>query len=212
MKSFSSLVVATTLALSPAAFAEDPVEPKSAPPLKELIATETQQLEQPHQRTVFVTSAAYNGALGGVRGADEKCQDSADAAGSIVPPGTYRAWISDGGESPGTNFTRPIAPYVNAKGETVIANDYEDLVDGSLVNPIRITELGGEVIENDPSRTVWTGVGTDGLATGRARHCSGWTTAGGLGEVGDTFRVNRQWTMTSAYSCDNLRRLYCFQQ
>ena len=170
------------------------------------------EVNQRHQRTVFVTSAVYNGNLGGMRGADQKCQDAADSAGSIVPPGTYRAWISDGDDSPGTMFNRPIAPYVNANGEKIIANDFEGLVDGTLANPIRITEFGEEVIENDPSRTVWTGVGTDGLATGRGRHCSGWTTAGGLGEVGDTFRVNRQWTLTSAYSCNNMRRLYCFPQ
>ena len=164
------------------------------------------------ERTVFVTSEAYNGRLGGMGGADRKCQDAADAAGSIVPPGTYRAWISDGGESPGTRFTRSAVPYVNADGETIVARDYEDLVDGALLSPIRLTELGGEVADNDPSRTAWTGVGTDGLATGRDRHCSGWTKAGGLGEVGDTYRANGQWTLTSAYSCDNLRRLYCFQQ
>lgn len=172
----------------------------------------TAHADQHHQRTVFVTSEAYTGNLGGMRGADRKCQDAADAAGSIVPPGTYRAWISDGGESPGTRFTRASAPYVSADGETIIAEDYEDLVDGSIATPIRLTELGGEVADNDPSRTVWTGVGTDGLATGKDRHCSGWTRAGGLGEVGDTYRANRQWTLTSAYSCDNLRRLYCFQQ
>jgi hypothetical protein len=164
------------------------------------------------ERTVFVTSEAYNGALGGMRGADQKCRDAADAAGSIVPPGTYKAWISDGGESPGTRFTRASAPYVSADGETIIAEDYEDLVDGGIANPIRLTELGGEVADNDASRTVWTGVGVGGLTTGRDRHCTGWTTAGGLGEVGDTYRANRQWTLTSAYSCDNLRRLYCFQQ
>jgi hypothetical protein len=179
-----------------------------------LVGNEIEQRDgdRRHQRTVFVTDAVYNGNLGGMHGADQKCQDAADAPGSIVPPGTYRAWISDGGESPGTRFHRPVAPYANANGALIIAKNFEDLVDGDLANPIRITELGTEVIENDPSRTVWTGVGTDGSATGRDRHCNAWTTAAGLGEVGDTFRKNRQWTLTSAYSCDNLRRLYCFQQ
>jgi hypothetical protein len=203
----SSIALSITWAIFPIAAHADTAD-------EVLVGNEIEQRDgdQPHQRAVFVTDAVYNGNLGGIHGADQKCQDAADAAGSIVPSGAYIAWISDGGEAPGTRFYRSMAQYVNANGALIIAKNFEDLVDGDLANPIRITELGNEVIENDPSRTVWTGVGTDGLATGRDRHCSGWTTAGGLGEVGDTFRANRQWTLTSAYSCDNLRRLYCFEQ
>ncbi len=46
------------------------------------------------QKTVFVTSATFNGNLGGLTGADEKCQTEADGPVSIVPSGTYLAWLS----------------------------------------------------------------------------------------------------------------------
>ncbi len=48
-----------------------------------------------HEKTVFVTSAAFKGNLGGLTGADAKCQAEADGPASIVPSGTYLAWLSD---------------------------------------------------------------------------------------------------------------------
>ncbi len=45
------------------------------------------------QKTVFVTSATFNGNLGGLTGADENCQTEADGPVSIVPSGTYLAWL-----------------------------------------------------------------------------------------------------------------------
>ena len=52
------------------------------------------------EKTVFVTSASSNGNIGGLAGADEKCQMEADGPDSIVPSGTYLAWLSDGTDSP----------------------------------------------------------------------------------------------------------------
>jgi hypothetical protein len=46
------------------------------------------------QKTVFVTSAKFKSNLGGLTGADEKCQTEADGPASIVPSGTYLAWLS----------------------------------------------------------------------------------------------------------------------
>ena len=45
------------------------------------------------QKTVFVKSAKFNGNLGGLAGADDKCQAEADGPASIVPSGTYLAWL-----------------------------------------------------------------------------------------------------------------------
>ena len=65
------------------------------------------------ERTVFLTSMTFNGDLGGVAGADAKCQAAADAPLSIVPIGTYLAWISDAiGNSPSTKFSQSTLPYV----------------------------------------------------------------------------------------------------
>src|SRR5262245_3061033 len=45
-------------------------------------------------RRVFVTSAIYPGNIGGLMGADAKCQTSADAA---MLGGSWRAWLSQDG-------------------------------------------------------------------------------------------------------------------
>ncbi len=46
-----------------------------------------------HGKTVFLTIASFNGNLGGLTGADEKCQAEADGPASIVPSSTYLAWL-----------------------------------------------------------------------------------------------------------------------
>ena len=79
----------------------------------------------PALKRVFVTSTRYTGDLGGIPGADEKCQSHADAAGLA---GTFLAWISDGVDSPATRFARSAEPYVRTDG-TKIAEDWDDLVD-----------------------------------------------------------------------------------
>jgi len=42
---------------------------------------------------VFVSSVSFKGNLGGLTGADAKCQAEADGPASIVPAGTYLAWL-----------------------------------------------------------------------------------------------------------------------
>ncbi len=59
----------------------------------------------PNEKTVFVTKASFKSNLGGLTGADDKCQAEADDPASIVPSGTYLAWLSDGTDSPDTRFT-----------------------------------------------------------------------------------------------------------
>ncbi len=48
-----------------------------------------------HAKTVFVTSISFKGNLGGLAGADDKCQAQVDGPGSVVPSGTYLAWLPD---------------------------------------------------------------------------------------------------------------------
>ncbi|MCA9638983.1 MAG: DUF4215 domain-containing protein, partial [Myxococcales bacterium] len=82
-------------------------------------------------RRVFVTSTLYQGNLGGLAGADAKCQARAQAAGL---PGTFLAWLSDNTNNPNTRFTKSMGPYVLVNG-TKIANNYTDLTDGTLLAP-----------------------------------------------------------------------------
>ncbi len=55
-------------------------------------------------KVVFVTSTIYSADLGGIVFADAECQARADAAGLS---GVFRAWLSDGMDSPlTTGFTQ----------------------------------------------------------------------------------------------------------
>ena len=54
---------------------------------------------------VFVTSQTFTGNLGGIAGADQKCQDLADAAGL---PGIYKAWLAD--SDPASAPAQPFHP------------------------------------------------------------------------------------------------------
>jgi len=82
-----------------------------------------------NEKTVFVTSVSFNGNLGGLKEADDKCQAQADDPASIVPSDTYLAWLSDGADSPNTRFTQSSHPYLLLDG-TRIAENYTDLTDG----------------------------------------------------------------------------------
>ncbi|MDZ4247347.1 MAG: DUF1554 domain-containing protein, partial [Dehalococcoidia bacterium] len=77
-------------------------------------------------KRVFVTAATYNGNLGGLSGADAKCQASANA---VNLGGTWKAWLSDSNTSAGSRLNHSDSPYRLLNG-TTIANNWDDLVDG----------------------------------------------------------------------------------
>src|SRR4051812_26024409 len=68
---------------------------------------------------VFVSSALYSGALGGLSGADSKCQGLAAAAGL---PGAYKAWLADTTGAPISRFVHSTGPYRLVNGTTIAAN------------------------------------------------------------------------------------------
>ena len=80
----------------------------------------------------------YDGNLGGLAGADSKCQARADAAGL---GGSWNAWLSDDAESASSRITRSSGPYTRVDG-VLVANNWDDLTDGSLQNPLSIDEFG----------------------------------------------------------------------
>ena len=104
------------------------------------------------EKTVFVTNRAYDGNLGGLMGADDKCQAEADDPASIVPPGTYLAWLSDGFNSPDTRFIKSVGPYILPDG-TKVAEDFADLTDGSILHNIDSDPTGRRL----GLQSFWTG-------------------------------------------------------
>jgi hypothetical protein len=159
------------------------------------------------RRLVFVTSALYNGNLGGIAGADAKCMTRAAAAGL---PGTFRAWISTTTTSPSATFTHYTLPYKLVDG-TTIANNWADLTDGTLLARINKTETGAPVSNES---AVWTNTKANGSQEGGTYDCSGWTTTSGQGYTGVTEEADSNWTswVYGQYACSVTIPLYCFQQ
>src|SRR5262245_59197581 len=136
--------------------------------------------------TVFVTSQLFTGNLGGLVGADAKCQQLADGA---QLPGAFKAWLSDSTTDARDRLTQATVPYIRVDG-IQIADGFQDLVDGSLDAPINVTEQGDTV---PPFQLVWTGTNEEGrlgLGPGASiQTCTEWTTeapAPGLGHLGIT--------------------------
>ena len=91
------------------------------------------------RRVIFVSSALYTGNLGGLAGADAICNMRAQAAGL---PGTYMAWLStnQANGTPATRFTQSAQPYRKVDG-VLVANNWADLIDGTLASAIDKTEI-----------------------------------------------------------------------
>jgi hypothetical protein len=163
----------------------------------------------PGDKIVFVTQGTWNGNLGGIAGADQKCQQEAQQAGL---QGTFVAWLSDGNIDAKDHIDcRDDKRYVLPNG-TVVADNCSDLLDGTIDNPINVyangQSAGGE-------RSVWTGTLHTGIKTGLGvnGHCGGWSidVSTTSGSVGYRDKNNNHWTAITGGTCNNSFRLYCFQ-
>jgi hypothetical protein len=155
----------------------------------------------------FLSSATYDGNLGGLNGADAKCQGLATAAGL---PGIYKAWLSDDTNSPSTRFVLSSSPYHLVTGKPTAA-DFTDLTDGTLLASIRVTEKGGGT---GTTVYAWTNTKSDGTRDTATGHCANWGpfAAGSQGNVGDATLSSPSWTKSTTAACGTPRHLYCFQQ
>jgi hypothetical protein len=171
-------------------------------------------------RRVFVTSKTYSTNLGGLDGADAKCQAAADAA---KLGGTWRAWLGDGVDSPATRFT-PAGPYQLLDG-TVIAADWAELTSGTIRHAIDRTEKGGappagagcQGVSTGSPAGAYTSTNVDGTANTNAASCAGWTyvgsTSSNLGWA-DPLAKDGTWAtcgLTGGKVCLWKSSLYCFE-
>ena len=158
---------------------------------------------------VFVTGATFKGDLGGLMGADGKCQDAANKAGI---GGTWMAWLSDGMAGPATRFTTTAhpRPSVLMDGKAV-ASSWADLLSPPLTNVINKKEDGSMVgAPND----VWTNTNPDGTPTGSDKTCMDWGSANMMqdGNHGDRTAKDANWTAKGNAKCDSSLHLYCVEQ
>lgn len=168
------------------------------------------------QLFVFVSSVRYDGALGGLSGADKKCQQLAEKAGL---QGTYRAWLSDGENTPMMRFKHGL-PYVRIDKQPVADDLIALQTPPTLRGPINMTEGAQVIAENsdcaDASDKVWTNLRRNGEPLGELA-CARWTRSDGMapagGGIGSAHAVDQAWSdSTCAYPCSMPLRLYCFQQ
>lgn len=163
----------------------------------------------PSAKTVFVTSTSFAGSLGGLEGADAKCQAEAEEPGSIVPAGTYRAWLSDGVDSPTTRFNKSFGTFVLPDG-SIIADDFLDLTHGHIQHEINVDSTGKRL----GRALFWTGTKADGTSASTFVTCEGWTTERDSGGVaGSTLETEALWTQyRGGLPCNRSARLVCFGQ
>ena len=156
---------------------------------------------------VFVTSMKYDGNLGGLLGADGQCQTLADAAGL---GGTWLAWLGDGTDGPAMRFVQSDLEYRLVTGD-VIAEDFADLIDGTIAVPINVDETG-TTLPDDDDMIVWTAVfPTGGEPT--PVNCEAWTVADdSIVPTGLASATNSGWTVSAPFACSEMHRLYCFEQ
>lgn len=166
-------------------------------------------------KAVFVTSQTFTADLGGLAGADAKCQALATAAGLT---GTFRAWLSDGDGSPSTRFSRTGQPYRLVDG-SVVADDWTALTSGVLRHAIDRTETGGPPPDStgfcgSEPNLVWTDTNADGTLGSVAASCGGWTDVLSASvAAGSANKQDLAWTgHCFGPGCGGRAALYCFEQ
>ena len=160
---------------------------------------------------MFITSQTWTGNLGGISGADAKCQTAASNAGHT---GTFRAWISDSSAGPGSDYYyyKHDGPYVNYNDQ-MIAIDFNRLTDTlstDLYTPPNVTELA----TTQASTYAWTHVYFDGQADASQHSCNGFTSASSSdrGMTGQPTSTSSSWTRFGTQYCDNAYPIYCLEQ
>ena len=172
-------------------------------------------------RLIFITSEVYDGSLGGVAGAYDKCNTLAEGAGL---PGEYRPWLLAADDKLSDRFPeysqQPLKfVYFTTLKNIALAESFQELLDTGPRKPISVTEKGDLVYKV----RVWTNVTSDGHPG--VGDCLNWKSldekfyAGvginGYSEVDKQleWRTNRWWTeFGQPIICKaNWIHLYCIQ-
>ena len=173
-------------------------------------------------RIVFLTSDSFTGDLGGLAGADKRCNEY--AAGRNDLTGSFRAWLLVDGQSLGDRFPEFSDPDLEwnftSMGNELLAKSFGQLVAAGPQSSLVFTESGGVMAQEG----VWTNITSGGAAAGG--DCGQWTsTAGANALVGHSgfdpdqgaeaakWHAERQWTDLKGLKapCTGSFHLYCVQ-
>lgn len=164
----------------------------------------------PPPKRVFVTSTSSAANLGGLEGADERCNTLAKNAGL---DGAWVAWLS----TPDVNAIDRLShlgTYVLLDG-TVVVTSKQQLTSGRIEHAIDMTEGQVRLTKN---RGVWTGTRGNGTADAT---CNGWTTDSSLvlGTLASAIASDVGWTKGAPqaghpdnWECATVVGLYCFER
>lgn len=171
-------------------------------------------------RLVFLTSESFTGNLGGLAGADQRCNEL--AAASLLD-GSFRAWLLVDGQTLAARFPEfygvPTAWNFTSMGNELLAKSFQQLVSQGPAGPLAYTEQGEAFAE----LRVWTNITAAGLAAGG--DCGQWTDEAGAALIGnsgfvpdegpeaETWHQKRQWTDLNGSKryCYYSHPLYCIQ-
>lgn len=183
------------------------------------------------KHVMFVSSARYDGDLGGIAGADSKCQSLAANAGMT---GTWRSVLSI--KNQGVNSRVFVSlPVKNTKGE-LIASTRQELWRGAISAAVMYDEIGNRPATGPDSsdkntigdasdraialNLVWSGTTSSGDAESSDVSCKNWTSNGSAqkGSFGRFDVSGRDWIQRhtsfggDAFRCNRKRHIYCISQ
>ncbi len=167
--------------------------------------------------TLFTTGNTWRaGTIGGVNGADQKCQQ---AAVNVGLTGIYKAWISYSSQSASSRLHHSTVPYKRVTG-VIIADNWNDLTDGSLDNSPNVNESGASIIFI-PGSVMITATCTTANGNPNPDSCgsdfwfcgSNWDSTLPSFRYGSITQVNLAWTENNFdVACTSSARLYCLEQ
>jgi hypothetical protein len=177
--------------------------------------TATARFAATTRNLVFVTAASYDGALGGLAGADQRCAEAAAHAGLT---GRFVALLSsssvDARDRLVTAAGVPAGSPVRLDGAPVYASVASVFDQHALWNAVTLDEDGKLLSSaaDDPAwGQVWTGTLRDGTRDNNGQ-CRDWASSAGssAGRIGDMEGGPRAWVSADAFgSCDQQSHLYC---
>lgn len=160
------------------------------------------------ERVVFVSSTDFPGNLGGVAGADAKCQALADASTLARVKGhAFRAWVSTAASATSARFVHGTKAYVRTD-LALIALGWTNLVSGGLIGGISLDENG-----ITRAGDAWTATSSkSALFAGSS--CLDWASASPFekGTTGNVGGNGNGWSGSGDTPCAQPGRLYCFER
>jgi hypothetical protein len=166
-----------------------------------------------HIRTMFVTAAFFDGAIGGIAGADLACtKEAATSTHPAVMGRTFRAWLSAPNQDVGARLHHGTLSYVTPAGggTTMVIAERWDLLRLQLQRPLERDQHGEKV---NSIFFAWTGSSEKGASVEPS--CDHWTNNQTLltGTVGAMFVVDKGWSnYSSPKACSEAARLICMEE